>query len=211
MSDTILKPKASETQREILIVAADMFAAEGFRNTDVQVIADRAGVGKGTVYRHFGNKEQLFLATAQYCMGCLEEHVTEQLEGYPTAEAYLEAHRAADLLRLIARACAHFYQQNPLYLEILIQERVEFREANDPLQVLLLRKNARAGLHKLMETAIKSGDLRKGKVKSASDAFSDLLYGSLVQGSVDGDSQSLVQRVEQSVELLLNGLLASPS
>jgi AcrR family transcriptional regulator len=210
MSDTMLTAKASETQREILIVAADVFAVEGFRNTDVQVIADRAGVGKGTVYRHFGNKEQLFLATAQYCMGRLEEHVTEQLDGYPTAEAYLEANGAADLLRLIARACAQFYQQSPLYLEILIQERVEFREANDPLQVLL-RKNTRAGLDKLMETAIKSGELCKAKVKSVSDAFSDLLYGSLVQGSVDGDSQRLVQRVEQSVELLLNGLLVSPS
>ena len=42
----------------ILEQAIHTFAEQGFRDADVQLIADRAGVGKGTVYRYFGNKKK---------------------------------------------------------------------------------------------------------------------------------------------------------
>src|SRR6516162_1883174 len=49
-------------QEEILTAAAKAFAQQGFANTDVQAIADDLGIGKGTVYRYFPTKEDLFLA-----------------------------------------------------------------------------------------------------------------------------------------------------
>src|SRR5437764_15182458 len=50
---------------QILDIAAKVFAGFGFAGTDVQVIADRLGVGKGTVYRYFPTKEVLFLAAVE--------------------------------------------------------------------------------------------------------------------------------------------------
>ena len=55
-----------ERSLEILDAAVLTFAAHGYNQTDVQEIADRVGVGKGTVYRHFGNKEALFLAAVAH-------------------------------------------------------------------------------------------------------------------------------------------------
>lgn len=46
-------------EERILLAAQREFAAKGFYETVVSDIADLAGVGKGTVYRRFGNKEQL--------------------------------------------------------------------------------------------------------------------------------------------------------
>ena len=43
--------------REILCAAIRQFARDGYAQTDVQLIADAVGVGKGTIYRTFGNKE----------------------------------------------------------------------------------------------------------------------------------------------------------
>lgn len=48
------------TNQNILAAARREFARNGFHQTVVSDIAASAGVGKGTVYRHFGNKEQLF-------------------------------------------------------------------------------------------------------------------------------------------------------
>jgi len=48
------------TNQTILAAARREFALSGFHQTVVSDIAAAAGVGKGTVYRHFGNKEQLF-------------------------------------------------------------------------------------------------------------------------------------------------------
>src|SRR6478735_12185575 len=50
---------------QILEVAARVFAAHGFANTQVQTIANHVGVGNGTVYRYFPTKDQLFLATVE--------------------------------------------------------------------------------------------------------------------------------------------------
>lgn len=98
--------KTQKTRAKILSVSLKVFAREGFGNADVQVIADLAGVGKGTVYRHFGNKEQLFLATAKYSLEQVAQFVTAKLGGETQAEALCHQQGAASLLRVVAEACA---------------------------------------------------------------------------------------------------------
>src|SRR5450755_912728 len=66
------RPKVEGLQErrreEILAVATAEFARRGYPNTDLQVVADRLRVGKGTVYRYFDTKEALFLAAADRFM-----------------------------------------------------------------------------------------------------------------------------------------------
>ncbi|WP_233578745.1 TetR/AcrR family transcriptional regulator [Tautonia sociabilis] len=50
---------ASDAAREILRVAARLFAARGYDATSVREIVEAAGVTKPTLYYHFGNKEGL--------------------------------------------------------------------------------------------------------------------------------------------------------
>ncbi|MFP4686768.1 MAG: TetR/AcrR family transcriptional regulator [bacterium] len=51
---------ADDIDERILRAAEVEFAEKGFYGAVVSDIADRADVGKGTVYRHFGSKEELF-------------------------------------------------------------------------------------------------------------------------------------------------------
>lgn len=51
------------TDLAILEASRKVFSACGFHNANVELIASKAGIGKGTVYRRFGNKQQLFLTT----------------------------------------------------------------------------------------------------------------------------------------------------
>jgi AcrR family transcriptional regulator len=39
---------------------------QGFATADVQEIANKTGVGKGTIYRYFPSKEELFLAAVDH-------------------------------------------------------------------------------------------------------------------------------------------------
>lgn len=50
----------------ILKAASEVFLREGYARASVDVIAEAAGVGKQTVYGHFGDKQQLFLAVVEY-------------------------------------------------------------------------------------------------------------------------------------------------
>jgi AcrR family transcriptional regulator len=62
-SDRELRADARRNRERVLRAAQHMFAAEGL-GVSLDEIARRAGVGPGTVHRHFPAKEALYLAVA---------------------------------------------------------------------------------------------------------------------------------------------------
>ena len=59
-----MRADAARNRARVLEVAYDTFAAEGL-SVPIDEIARRAGVGAGTVYRHFPTKEDLFRAVVE--------------------------------------------------------------------------------------------------------------------------------------------------
>lgn len=59
-----LRADAARNRARVLAVAYDTFAAEGLA-VPIDEIARRAGVGAGTVYRHFPTKEDLYRAVVE--------------------------------------------------------------------------------------------------------------------------------------------------
>jgi AcrR family transcriptional regulator len=53
---------AARNRRRILAAAAKLFAEQGVRCTSMDAIAAEAGVGKGTLFRRFGDRASLALA-----------------------------------------------------------------------------------------------------------------------------------------------------
>ena len=80
--------------RELLIDAArDVFSAQGAA-ASMEAIAKAAGVGVGTLYRHFPNRLDLVEAVYQTDVGELWEtaqRVSADLEPWPAVEAFFEA------------------------------------------------------------------------------------------------------------------------
>jgi len=56
------RPKSEAKRGAILTAARDLLLEHGFSQTSMEMIAAAAGVGKPTVYSHFGSKEELFEA-----------------------------------------------------------------------------------------------------------------------------------------------------
>ena len=52
----------SDRRRQILAVAAELFARRGFRGTTTRQIAERAGINEAILFRHFPRKEDLYWA-----------------------------------------------------------------------------------------------------------------------------------------------------
>jgi len=53
-------PRGHKRREEIATIADRVFLERGFTETTMQLVAARAGASKETLYRHFGNKEELF-------------------------------------------------------------------------------------------------------------------------------------------------------
>lgn len=84
-----LRADARRNRARILEVAFEAFAAEGL-SVPVQEIARRAGVGTGTVSRHFPTKEALFEAVLLDRAGLLAEQAAELARSADPGAAFFE-------------------------------------------------------------------------------------------------------------------------
>jgi AcrR family transcriptional regulator len=57
--------RTKTTQRTLLDAAREVFAEQGFANASIADIVERAGSSVGSLYHHFGGKNELFLALWQ--------------------------------------------------------------------------------------------------------------------------------------------------
>jgi len=53
--------KSQQTMRELMGSAIELFGTKGFSSTSVAEITDHAGYAKGSFYRHWNSKDELFL------------------------------------------------------------------------------------------------------------------------------------------------------
>jgi AcrR family transcriptional regulator len=84
-----LRADASRNRRLLLAAAADEFAERGL-DASVADIARRAGLGKGTVFRHFATKDDLLAAIVLDRIDALTTAGEELLSGPDPGAALLE-------------------------------------------------------------------------------------------------------------------------
>jgi AcrR family transcriptional regulator len=112
------RPQRADAQRnraKVLAAAAELFAAEGLE-VPIDTIADRAGVGVGTVYRHFPTKEALYEAIVVDRINVMVTSARTRLAERPPETAFFEFLdylvaqflKSSDLLRAIADAGLEF-------------------------------------------------------------------------------------------------------
>lgn len=188
----------AERRREILAAAAVVFADLGYRCTDMDRIAEQAGVGKGTVYRFFTNKETLFLATVEKAVDDLSEYVNSAVD---RLEDPLEQ------LRLGIFRYLEFFERNPGTVELFIQERSEFRRESKPMYFVYQDIHGEAWRERFRALA-RQGRMRDISPDLAQELFSDFLYGAVFSQRLSGDRPSRSAQTGQIVDILFNGILA---
>lgn len=84
-----MRADAARNRARVLEVAYETFAADGL-SVPIDEIARRAGVGAGTVYRHFATKEALFQAViAERIRGVVEEGRSLLTEADPAEAIFM--------------------------------------------------------------------------------------------------------------------------
>jgi AcrR family transcriptional regulator len=91
-----LRADAARNRARVLDVAYETFAAEGL-SVPIDEIARRAGVGAGTVYRHFPTKEALFRAVIEDRMRHLVDDAYGLLDSEGPGEAIFSFLRSSVL------------------------------------------------------------------------------------------------------------------
>lgn len=182
---------------EILEAATTVFSRRGFAATDVQEIADATGVGKGTVYRYFPSKEELFLAAVDQGMRDLKASVDAVVA---KAEQPLERIAAG------VRSYLKFFNDRPQIVELLVQERAYFRDRKT--HTYFIHRDANMGpWHELFRELIRAGLVRELPVERIVEVISDLLYGTMFTNHFVGRKKSPLQQSQDVLDILFRGIL----
>src|SRR6266567_8167967 len=89
------RKSAEERREQILEAALSEFAAHGFEGGSTEAIASAVGISQPYVFRLFGTKKELFVATIERCMsGTLEmfRQASAGLNGEEALQAIGEAY-----------------------------------------------------------------------------------------------------------------------
>jgi len=184
-------------RHQILQEASRLFAAQGFQRTDLQDVADNLKIGKGTVYRYFPAKRELFLAAVDRGMCLLRDRVDGALASESEPIHQIEA---------AIRAYLGFFDENPEIVELFIQERAEFRNRRKPTYFVHREANIDRW-HDLFSKMMKQGQVRLLPAKDITDFISDLLYGMVFTNYFSGRKRSLAAQAERAIVILYSGIL----
>lgn len=185
-------------QEEILDAATRLFASGGFDRTDVQMVADKLGVGKGTLYRYFETKEALFLGAVDRAMHQLREHV------------HAAADEHADPLGQLA-AAVHaylaFFDVHPECVELLILERAVFKDRKKP--TYFEHRDANIGRWLvLFRSLVAAKRVRRAPVEEFTETISNLLYGTIFTNHFAGRRERLETQARRIVRVFFLGIIS---
>ncbi len=114
------------TEGRILAAARELFIAQGYPDTTLSAVADRAGVGARTVYLRFGSKGTVLLRAAEQSLG-----VAPGAEGTPdpvgafARQCRLRYEGLGGLVGVLAQAAA----TEPFVADAVAQSRAANRRA----------------------------------------------------------------------------------
>lgn len=125
------------TRERLIDAAFELYTTTGFLRTTTPILAGRAGVAEGTIYRHFASKEHLlneaYRRSQRWGLGLLQAHEGDR------------GRRAAERLALLGREIVEAAATTPA------QVRMFFSEAYEPFLDELSRATRKEFLEALVQ------------------------------------------------------------
>ena len=174
--------KTEAKERAILDAAAKVFAMKPFHGVLIDEIASDAGIGKGTIYRYFDTKDELYFATTLHILDQLADALSETLALEKSATKRLER---------IAQECLRFYWERRFLFPYLETDGMPGRR-----EELLKRRES---ILRFAQEAILSGierrELRGIDARIGAELFLGLVRSANLFRRADDTREDLVTQV----------------
>jgi len=186
----------AERHLRILEAAGVYFGKNGYHLADLDVISKEAGVGKGTLYRYFENKEQLFIEAVSY--------FTEKMYGEMVSE--IERVNDKNLVKALFEAHEKYYLKHP---EVYNLVHSAVTQMPDKLVGIFheIHNKKMEKLRKRLEIGMEKGAFKKMNVEivlKILDAMANMIF--LAKKS---DSKFTSDEIKKTFEKVFNeGILA---
>lgn len=146
----------ADTRSRILKAAREIFFRDGFADTNLDEVASRAEVGKGTLYRHFESKIELYVAVLADGGAAFDDAMLPVVE---------QSAPAIERLREIGRFYRRYWSERPDYFSIFsVLHLQEFIGQLSPALLAEVREIWERPLRRLEQViadGVRRGELRR--------------------------------------------------
>jgi len=104
--------KTSQKRDDIIAASLDLIAEHGFHGTPMSLVAEKAGVGAGTIYRYFESKDALI--NGIYAE--VERRITSAI-----TEGYMEDKPMRERFIFLCEKLLRYFLENPLHFRFIEQ------------------------------------------------------------------------------------------
>ena len=145
-----------DTRARILKAAKEIFFRDGFADTNLDEVASRAEVGKGTLYRHFESKVELYVAVLADGGAAFDDAMRVVAE---------DGDSSLERLRAIGRFYRRYWSERPEYFSIF--SVLHFQDVIGHLSPALLDEvrgiweRPLRRLEQVIADGVRSGELRR--------------------------------------------------
>jgi len=192
-----MKALVERRKNQILDVASLIFSKEGFAKANTDEIAKAANLGKGTIYRYFKNKKELFLSVVDRGLDKLKDAILMEVE------------KTDDPLKKIENAMKtylSFFEKNRNLIGILIHEQSSFQKRIAKRyfehyygNVDRIKQTFKAGMDQ---------DLIKGMdIESVISVYTSMLNGLIYMWQIEGKKYRLIDKVPIVTKIFLTGII----
>jgi AcrR family transcriptional regulator len=140
------RKKTDETRMAIVRCAAEVFSEREFHEVLTDDIAQRLGCGKGTIYRYFGSKEELYLAAIRDGLDGLHAAVTAVLQQEAPLPTTIET-VARTMINYFWRRRDFFVLLHRLEPKLKARERADWQKRRDEVVAMIRKVIDRAAAH----------------------------------------------------------------
>ena len=185
------------TRQRIMRVAASEFARLGFDQANINVIAEQAGIGKGTIYLYFENKRDLFLEMLRFIAQAQLTVIRAALAPEGTLQQRLER---------LFRAFAHLAQEESDSFNVYMSALYGVNRAFKTEATKLLRDYV-AVIALMLEQSQARGEIHCHQVETTALMVLSLTESYVLSARVLGQSeQTLVRQASSITDLVLRGI-----
>jgi AcrR family transcriptional regulator len=185
------------TKEKILEAALEVFSDKGYHVATVDEIAEHAGLGKGTVYRYFANKEALFHELVRIRLEDLECRASEVLDSHD--------HVVTMIIKYL-RVYFDFFDHNQRLYRVIVQEHLDFGDEMEELYIKKVLRRLPALKRKVYE-ATQQGVFKDVDFQTVFYGVMGLVHGVIQKWLAHDCSYSLLEELPTVVEILFFGFV----
>jgi len=192
-----IKTLVERRKNQILDVASLIFSKEGFAKANTDEIAKRANLGKGTIYRYFKNKKELFLSVVDRGLDKLKDAIL------------IEVEKTDDPLKKIEnaiKAYLSFFEKNRNLIGILIHEQSSFQKRIAKRYFEHYYGNVDR-IKQTFKTGIEQGLIKDMDMDSLISVYASILNGLIYMWQVEGRKYRLQDRVLIVLKIFFTGVI----